>query len=147
MPTEAIRQARTMKTRKLPPSSVLSEVRASTSSQTTASEGDAARRLLGPVGGVGELRVDLLERDRAVAGDRRAPCRSLDDHAGVLAGDVAEDHVALGLAGGAGEEDQVADRGRRLEQVEDLLGSGLRGRRSAGGPWRQRIRAPGSRDL
>ena len=39
MPTEAIRQASVMKTRKLPPSSVLSEVRASTSSQTTASEG------------------------------------------------------------------------------------------------------------
>ena len=39
MPTEAIRQASTMKATKLPLSSTLSEVRASTSSQTTASEG------------------------------------------------------------------------------------------------------------
>ena len=39
MPTEAIRQASAMKMRKLPPSSALSEVRASTSSQTTASDG------------------------------------------------------------------------------------------------------------
>ena len=41
-PTEAIRQARTMKSRKLAESSVFSEVRASTSSQTTASEGAPA---------------------------------------------------------------------------------------------------------
>ena len=35
--------------------------------------GHALRRPLGPSGGVGDLRVDLLERDRAVAGDPRAP--------------------------------------------------------------------------
>ena len=39
IPTEAIRQASTMNSRKLAESSVFSEVRASTSSQTTASEG------------------------------------------------------------------------------------------------------------
>jgi hypothetical protein len=41
-PTEAIRQASTMKSRKLTESSVFSEVRDSTSSQTTASEGAPA---------------------------------------------------------------------------------------------------------
>ena len=98
MPTEAIRQASTMKTRKLPPSSMLSEVRASTSSQTTASEGDPRAARSAAFGRVGDLRVDLLERDRAVAVDAEL-LQVADHHAGVLAGDVAEDHVALGLAG------------------------------------------------
>ncbi len=45
-----------------------------------------------------------------------------DDHARVLAGDVAEDHVALGLVGGPRQVDQVARRRGRLEQVERVLG-------------------------
>ncbi len=86
------------------------------------------------------MRVDLLDRDRAVAGDVHLP-QVVDDHAGVLAGDVAEDHVAVGLAGGAGEDDQVArwtpspPAGRRPSPTDPA------GRRSAGGPWGQRIRA------
>ena len=50
-----------------------------------------------------------------------------DDHARVLAGDVAEDHVAVGLSRGALEEDQVADRWRVLEQVEHVARTGSRG--------------------
>ena len=45
----------------------------------------------------------------------------VDHHAGVLAGDVAEDHVAGRLARRPGQVDQIAGRGSRLEQVECLL--------------------------
>ena len=50
-----------------------------------------------------------------------------------------------GPARRARQEDQVAGRGRRVEQVEDLLGERRRARRSAGGPSAQRIRAHGRR--
>ena len=119
MPTAAISIASTMKARKLAESSMFSEVRASTSSQTTASEGSPAGRLLGPLRGLGDLRVDVLHRDRALAVDPELP-QVADDHARVLARDVAQDHVALGPLGRALEVDQVADRGRALEQLERL---------------------------
>jgi hypothetical protein len=43
MPTEAIRQARVMKARKLPPSSMLPEVRASTSPRRRRRRGASSR--------------------------------------------------------------------------------------------------------
>ena len=112
--------------RKLPPSSVLSEVRASTSSQTTASDGAprAARSARSAASEICEsICSSAIEPSR---GDAEL-LEVVDQHAGVLAGDVAEDHVAGGLARGAGEEDQVAGRRRRFEQVEDLLGAIGRG--------------------
>ena len=61
-------------------------------------EGCPRRACSAAVGGVGELRVDRAPSRSS----RRAGCPSslqlLDDDAGVLARDVAEDHVALGLA-------------------------------------------------
>ena len=80
--------------------------------------GGAAGRPLGPLRRQRELGVDLLDRDRAEARHVQLP-QVLDDHARVLAGDVAEDHVAHRLAGGAGEEDEVAGGGRGTEEVED----------------------------
>ena len=100
---------------------MFSEVRASTSSQTTASEG-APRAASSACSAVyGDERVDVLHRDRALAVDPEL-LQVADDHAGVLAGDVAEDHVALRLVGGARQVDQVAGGRRGLEQVQGVLG-------------------------
>ena len=64
-----------------------------------------------PLGVLGDLRVDRLDRDRALLVD--AELREVGDHdARVLAGDVGEDHVALRAPGDALEQDDVADRGR-----------------------------------
>ena len=71
--------------------------------------------------GGGDLRIDRLHRDRSLRIDVEL-AQVADHHAGILAGDVAEDHVALGLLGGAGEIDQVADRRGRVEQVEHVPG-------------------------
>jgi hypothetical protein len=49
-----------------------------------------------------------------------------DEHARVLARDVAEDHVALGLVRHPLEEDEVACRGGRLEQFEHTMRAALR---------------------
>jgi hypothetical protein len=68
MPTDAIRAARTMKSRKTPDSSTFSLVRCSTSSQTTASLGPGGPAL-GLVGGPRDHRVDRLEHDRAALVD------------------------------------------------------------------------------
>ena len=56
--------------------------------------GRALRVLDRPLGVRGDLRVDLLERDRAVLVDPEL-VRSGEHHARVLARDVGEDHVAL----------------------------------------------------
>ena len=114
-----------MKARKIPESSVSSEVRASTSSQTTASEGDpsAARSAL--------LAPSEICESISSSGDRpgsRHPelFQVLDENARVLAGDVAEDHVSRRLLCGALEEDEVAGRGRGLQQRQHLLGEVMR---------------------
>ena len=62
--------------------------------------GQAGRRLLGGVGGVRERGVDVLDGDRADARDVEL-LEVADDHARLLARDVAEDQVAVGLRGGA----------------------------------------------
>jgi len=81
--------------------------------------GQAARRALGAVGVVGKLRVDLLERDRAQAGDAES-LEIVDQNARFLAGDVAEDQVARRLAGHPGEEDEVRGRCGVAQQVHNL---------------------------
>ena len=116
----AIRQARIMKARKLAFSSTFSEVRASTSSQTTASPARpwAARSASSAATEICESisssEIEPLQRDVELA-------QVADDHAGVLAGDVAEDHVALRLLRRPRQEDEVRDRGGRLQQVEDVI--------------------------
>lgn len=119
MPTAAIIIASTMKARKLADISMFCEVRASTSSQTTASDGRPLAAFSARHRGGGDLRVDVLHRDRPFAVDLEL-AQVGDDHARVLSGDVAEDHVALGLAGSPLEEDHVDRRGALLEQVEDV---------------------------
>ena len=100
---------------------MFSEVLASTSSQTRRRRRPAAAS---SARSASEIRVDVLHRDRALVLDPEL-LQVADDHAGVLPRDVAEDHVALGLLRGPFEVDQVADRRRRLQQVEDRpCGSG-----------------------
>ena len=135
-----------MKARKLPPSSVVSEVRASTSSQTTASEG-SPRAARSAAFAASEICESICSREiEPVAGDAEL-LEVVDHDAGVLAGDVAEDHVARRAARGARQVDQVAGRGRRFEQVEDLLGEvgghddpQVDHRRSVSAPWSRRRR-------
>jgi len=83
--------------------------------------GHPAGGVLRPLRRVGDLGVDLLERDRPVAGDAEL-FQVVDDDAGVLAGDVAEDHVAGRLARRPRQVNEVAGRRRRLEQVDGLSG-------------------------
>ena len=121
IPTAAISIARIMKARKLAESSMFSDVRDSTSSQTTASVGSPSAAFSASSGRSGDLRVDVLHRDRSLLVDLQL-AQVGDDHARVLARDVAEDHVALGPLGGALEEDQVGDGGSVLEQIQRLAG-------------------------
>jgi hypothetical protein len=87
---------------------------------------DGVRRSTGgcPLGAersVGELQVDLLEGDRAVALEsERAKAR--DHDARLLPGDVGEDHVAGRLARAVREVDQVDHGVRALEDGERLRG-------------------------
>ena len=135
IPTDAIRQASSHEERgSCADSSVFSEVRGSTSSQTTRV---ARRARCGAcsacVGNLGDresicsiaIEPSVVDVELAQVGD---------DHAGVLAGDVAEDHVALGLARGSLEEDQVADRRGVRRAGRARARTGGWGRRSAGGP-------------
>ncbi len=100
---------------------MFSEVRASTSSQTTASEGKPAAAF--------SARTAASETSESMCSIAIEPSwwtsssfRSLDDHARVLAGDVAEDHIALGLLRGALEVDEIDDRVRLAEEVQGMLG-------------------------
>jgi hypothetical protein len=118
--------AATMKSRKLNESSVFSEVRDSTLLPHNGVRGQPGRRLLGGDRGIGDRGVDVLDGDRADPRDVEL-LQVADDHAGVLAGDVAEDHVALRLLRGGVEVDHV-DHGRRgAEQLERLVRGLLRG--------------------
>ena len=142
MPTEAIRQARTMKARKLALSSMFSEVRASTSSQTTASP----RRARAPPARPGRPRRRAASRSARARSSRRRGCRArCRSSITTLASSRATSQRITSprrLARGAPRsEDQVGDRRARFEQVEDAARTWSRGRRSAGGPWPQRIRA------
>src|SRR5918992_396714 len=83
---------------------------------------DSVRRgalgaLDGDLGVLGELRVDLVERDRAVLRDAEL-AQPGDDDAGVLARDVGQDQVAVRPARRALEQDDVADRLRGLEHLQ-----------------------------
>ena len=82
--------------------------------------GRRSGRCLRPLRRLGDLRVDLLHRDRALDVDLEL-AQVADDDARVFARDVAQDHVALGPQGRALEADQVAHRGRALEQLERVL--------------------------
>jgi hypothetical protein len=89
------------------------------------------------LGVLGDLRVDLVERDRPVLGD--AERAEIGDNDGrVLARDVGEDEVAGGVARGGLEQDDVADRLGALEQRECALGPAA-ARRSADGSWPRRL--------
>ena len=120
MPTAAICIASTMNATKLIDSSVFSLVRCSTSSQTTASEGRPGAAFSAAVGRVRDRGVHVLDRDRADLRDLQL-LEVADDHARVLARDVAEDHVAVGLVGGAVQVHDVEDRRRALEDLERLM--------------------------
>ena len=127
-------------------SSMLSEVRASTSSQTTASAGEPAGGPLGAVAPRSEICESICSSEiEPLAGDPEL-LQVVDDHAGFLAGDVAEDHVAGRLARRAREDDRLQVEPRRLEQVEDPARSAPPGRRSAGGPCSLRV-SPARRHL
>lgn len=79
----------------------------------------AGRRVAIAVGGREadvRRRVDLLERDGAILCDLQLP-QVGDDDAGVFAGDVSEDHVALRAAGRALGEDDFGDLGG-LEELQ-----------------------------
>ena len=109
MPTAASIAARTMKSRKTPDSSTFSLVRCSTSSQTTASDG-APGALRSASSAAFEIDgVDRHERDRAALVQVER-LQVGEDDAGVLARDVAQDHVAVGPLGGAVEADDVDHR-------------------------------------
>ena len=108
-----------MKARKTPESSTFSDVRCSTSSHTTASAGAPRARLDGLLGPVGDLRVDDLERDRAVVVDAEL-LEVVEQDARVLARDVGEDHVALRPARRAPQVDDVAHGLRGLQHLEGL---------------------------
>jgi hypothetical protein len=110
-----------MKARKLPDSSALSDVRCSTSSQTTASAGEPDAWTLGGTRGVGDRGLDRLQRDRSAPLEPRA-AQVLDDHAGILPRHVGEDEIAVGPRGGARDADDVDDRRRRVQEVERVLG-------------------------
>ena len=120
MPTAAISAARTMNTRNVADSSTCSSVLASTSSHTTASAGAPLRVPLGPDGDIGDRGVDLLQRDRAAVVDVER-LEVGDDHAGVLARDVAHDHVAIRAGGGVREADHVADGVRGAQQLHRVV--------------------------
>ena len=108
IPTAAICMASTMNATNPSDSSVFSLVRGSTSSQTTASEGRPGAAFSAAHGGVRDRGVDVLDRDRADARDLEL-LQVGEDHARVLARDVAQDHVALGLLGGAVQVHHVDD--------------------------------------
>ena len=101
-----------MNARKLTDSSRLSEVRASTSSQTTASDGAPARACSAASAAVEIARVD---RSRAIEPRSVEPelLEVADDHAGLLARDVAQDHVALGLCATARNRTTFVTSGER----------------------------------
>ena len=135
MPTEAIRQARTMNSRKLAESSVFSEVRASTSSQTTASDGSPDRRLLGRLRGIG----DHASR---CPPSRSSPRRSIPNSFRSLTMTLAssratshQDHVPLAACGRpARRKTRLHAEGVASQQVEARARSCGRERRSADGP-------------
>ena len=85
--------------------------------------GRAARRALGPLRRVGDLRVDLLEGDRAVAGATPSSFRSSITTLASSRATSQRITSPAGLPGRSGEEDQVAGRGRRFEQAQRLLGA------------------------
>jgi hypothetical protein len=82
--------------------------------------GRAGRVALGLVRGARDRGVDLLERDRAALVEVQR-LQVAEDHAGVLARHVAEDHVAVRAAGGTRKLDNVDHRGRAIEDVPDLV--------------------------
>ena len=86
--------------------------------------GEPARRLLGAVGGIGYLRLDVLECDRAPPGYVEL-AQIVDHHARVLSRDVTEDDVAVRLRGCSGQVDHVDDGIRAAQQLE-RRGRGIR---------------------
>ena len=88
---------------------------------------------LGRLGGRRDRRVDVLDRDRPLGVDVELS-QVGDEHARVLAGHVAEDHVALRLARSALEVDQVADRPECPRAGRARARTGRPGPRSACGP-------------
>ena len=106
-PDRAIRHASDHEGEEDAESSMFSEVRASTSSQTTASPGRPSAAF-----SAASATSEIAESMSSIAIEPSRVDVELaqvgDDHARVLAGDVAEDHVALGLARRALEVDHVA---------------------------------------
>ena len=100
MPTEAIMQASAMKAQE---DAVELDVLGGARLDLLPDDGVAGMALGGLLGRGGngrDRRVDVLDRDRALLVDVQL-AQVGDEHARVLARDVAEDHVALGLARGA----------------------------------------------
>jgi hypothetical protein len=80
--------------------------------------GGAGRVLLGLLGVPGERRVHELEGDRSVLVDLQA-LEVLQDHARVLARDVAQDHVAVRAPRRVAHHDHVDHRRRAVEHLQD----------------------------
>jgi hypothetical protein len=105
---------------KLTDSSVCSDVRASTSSQTTASDGRPGAAF-SAASAASEMAVSMCSTAIDPTFGMSSSFRSL-----VLARDVAQDHVALRLQGRAVEVDDVHHGARAVEQLEHLVGRLLR---------------------
>jgi hypothetical protein len=73
--------------------------------------------LLGLLRAGGQRQVDVLDGDRAVPVDAE-PAQPVQQLVPGLAGDIAEDQVPGGLAGRAGEYDQVGGAHRALDQLD-----------------------------
>ena len=121
IPQAAINVARTMNARKVTESSALSEVRASTCSQTTASAGDPFAAC--------SARTAASEIVVSTSPITMLPCfpeaerpELLDHDARVLPGDVAEDHVPARLERRAGQVDDVDHDGQLREEIPNAPG-------------------------
>ena len=132
-----------MKTRKLPPSSVLSEVRASTSSQTTASEGvpRAARSARSAASEICEsICSSAIEPSRAdaqlleVVDERRWRPRGRRRRGS---------RRPAGCRAAPARKTRLEVEGAASSRSSDLLRTGRPGRRSAGGPSPSVSAAPG----
>ena len=126
MPIAASRPATTMKTRRRRRARPARWSAASTSSQTTASDGRPLALRIAASACSEIVGVDL-EQAIEPSRSRPRPREVGDHHAGVLARDVGQDQVAVRAPRRVRQVDDVADRVRALEGVEGDPGLDLGG--------------------